>query len=369
LAVPVDVVSADLTRANYLAAAPAESEPVVWTQARCDHLAAAVPRGDEWNDILLALNAMPGATTVASVGAAKAQANKLGLQRPEGWTKARASEGGRKGGLARAAAGIPMPNQVSPCWNEARDAVVIEHWPAGADSAWMLALINAIPHEKPVLDAARLAERAAKLGVKRSPEYHAAILAKRTAQMMAAKPTVWTVERLALIEAEYATAEDLGDLFNRICVLPGPAPTSVAGMSAVANKRGWHRRGPAVVEKHATPPRKESSAQSQPMQTAEPVPPSALPPIPAMRTMAAMPAMRPMDPIEPVAPVDPEISHTKLLATQEKARRMLREGSEPAIVQMHCKSLPLREVLRLAGEVRQERRAAASTHQSEETPA
>jgi hypothetical protein len=315
----------------YTVPAPERStEPPVWTAQRSAHMTEAVPRGDGWDDILLALNAMPGAATVASSGAAKVQAAKMGLRRPEGWAEARAAENGRKGAVARAAAGIPMPNHCSPHWNDARDAVVLEHWPAGTDSAEIMRLINAIAHEKPVTDLARLAERASKLGVARSAEHHAAVLAKRTAAMMAAKPTVWTEERLALLDAEYASAWDLGDLLVKVAALPGPPPASVDSMAKIARARGLSRR----------PPAPEADAARE-----------AAPPAPA-------PA--PAEPEPPPAPVAPEISHTKLLERQEKARGLLRRGVEPAIVRMQCAPIELREVFRLAGEVRDEKRAAAN---------
>jgi hypothetical protein len=302
----------------------ASSGPAVWTQARCDHMRIAVPRGDAWEDILLALNAMPGAATVASIGAAKVKASDLGFKRPEGWREARAVKNGRKGAAARAAAGVPMPNQVPQCWNDARDAVVTEHWPAGTDSAQILALINAIPAPKPVTDLARLAERAARLGVKRTAEHHALMLAKRTEAMMAAKPTVWTEERLALLDAEYASAWDLGDLLAKVAALPGPPPASVDSMGKIARERGLSRRPPAPA---------------------------------------------PAEPEPPEAPVDPEISHTKLLERQEKARGLLRRGVAPAIVRMQCAPIELREVFRLAGEVRDEKRAAANKQPTEGTAA
>jgi hypothetical protein len=323
-------------RPAYTVPAPERStEPAVWTAQRCAHMTEAVPRGDGWDDILLALNAMPGAATVASSGAAKVQAAKMGLRRPEGWAEARAAENGRKGAAARAAAGIPMPNHCSPHWNDARDAVVREHWPAGTDSAEIMRLINAIPHEKPVTDLARLAERASKLGVSRSAEHHAAVLAKRTAAMMAAKPTVWTEERLALLDAEYASAWDLGDLLVKVAALPGPPPASVDSMAKIARARGLSRR----------PPAPEADAARE-----------AAPPAPA-------PAAAGADWDAEVAPVDPEISHTRLLERQEKARGLLRRGVAPAIVKMQCAPIELREVFRLAGEVRDEKRAAASTMQ------
>jgi hypothetical protein len=309
----------------YTVPAPERStEPAVWTAQRSAHMTEAVPRGDGWDDILLALNAMPGAATVASSGAAKVQAAKMGLRRPEGWAEARAAENGRKGAAARAAAGIPMPNHCSPHWNDARDAVVREHWPAGTDSAQILALINAIPAPKPVTDLARLAERAARLGVKRTAEHHALMLAKRTEAMMAAKPTVWTEERLALLDAEYASAWDLGDLLAKVAALPGPPPASVDSMGKIARERGLSRRPPAPA---------------------------------------------PAEPEPPEAPVDPEISHTKLLERQEKARGLLRRGVAPAIVRMQCAPIELREVFRLAGEVRDEKRAAANKQPTEGTAA
>jgi hypothetical protein len=199
--------------------------------------------------------------------------------------------------------------------------VVTEHWPAGTDSAQILALINAIPAPKPVTDLARLAERAAKLGVKRTAEHHALMLAKRTEAMMAAKPTVWTEERLALLDAEYASAWDLGDLLVKVAALPGPPPASVDSMGKIARERGLSRRPPAPA---------------------------------------------PAEPEPPPARVDPEISHTKLLERQEKARGLLRRGVEPAIVRMQCAPIELREVFRLAGEVRDEKRAAANKQPQEE---
>jgi hypothetical protein len=181
-----------------------------------------------------------------------------------------------------------------------------------------------------VTDLARLAERASKLGVARSAEHHAAVLAKRTAAMMAAKPTVWTEERLALLDAEYASAWDLGDLLVKVAALLGPPPASVDSMAKIARARGLSRR----------PPAPEADAARE-----------AAPPAPA-------PA--PAEPEPPPAPVAPEISHTKLLERQEKARGLLRRGVEPAIVRMQCAPIELREVFRLAGEVRDEKRAAAN---------
>jgi hypothetical protein len=161
------------------------------------------------------------------------------------------------------------------------------------------------------------------------------MLAKRTEAMMAAKPTVWTEERLALLDAEYASAWDLGDLLAKVAALPGPPPASVDSMGKIARERGLSRRPPA--------PGADAARE-------------AAPPAPA-------PAAAGADWDAEVAPVDPEISHTRLLERQEKARGLLRRGVAPAIVKMQCAPIELREVFRLAGEVRDEKRAAASTMQ------
>ena len=50
---------------------PTSTEPAVWTDARCALLREAVPRGDEWDDIMAALNALPARFAVASSGATR----------------------------------------------------------------------------------------------------------------------------------------------------------------------------------------------------------------------------------------------------------------------------------------------------------
>jgi hypothetical protein len=54
---------------------------------------------------------------------------------------------------------------------------------------------------------------------------------------------IWTAERVALLRAEYATA-DMGDLYARICALPGDQPANRIAMAIHARRLGLRRDDP-----------------------------------------------------------------------------------------------------------------------------
>lgn len=58
-----------------------------------------------------------------------------------------------------------------------------------------------------------------------------------------------------------------------------------------------------------------------------------------------------------IGPGEDDTPHLKLVAAQEKARALLRQGKDVSFVAMQCR-IQMREVFRLQGEVRRERRAA-----------
>lgn len=193
-------------------------------------------------------------------------------------------------------------------------------------------------------------------------------------------------------------------------------PPRPAKETAAATPAPPAAEAPAAPEAAPATPRKDPEAESQPMQTAAPVAPdtparaanndkatperaelmrelwldpsvhvrdihariNALPGEPytnptslyGLAVRLGLPTQRPIEarsapvpppqPAEPAPPpADPAIADAKLTETQGKARAMLMRGSEPAVVAMHTK-LPLREVIRLQGEVREARRRAAA---------
>ncbi len=54
---------------------------------------------------------------------------------------------------------------------------------------------------------------------------------------------IWTAERVALLRAEYAAA-NLGDLYARICALPGDQPANRTAMAIHARRLGLRRDDP-----------------------------------------------------------------------------------------------------------------------------
>jgi hypothetical protein len=93
---------------------------------------------------------------------------------------------------------------------------------------------------------------------------------------------IWTAERVALLRAEYATA-DLGDLYAQVCALPGDQPANRTAMGIHARRLGLHRDDP--LPRPGRPKKAKAPKASKPRPVVvrrampKPFPKPALPPL------------------------------------------------------------------------------------------
>jgi len=299
---------------------------VVWNPERLAYLRAAYERGDPREDILTALNAIPGEMDIGSAEAVSVQARKLGLKR---------SEEGMRHVRAR-----QQEQQRAPrLWSAERDELLRTDYPIKTvDLADLARRITALGNREITVKA--LKARAWVLGLSRppgpavgtqfkprkSPRPH---VRRRPANPPSAKPEKWTEARRDLIRAEWPKGTPGARIAEMLNALPGdPIPGHQVSAYAVGALK-LPRRTAAAAKVVAAP-------ATRPLPPREPPPP-------------APPADDEPPPYDPSRPSSVE-------ARTEKALAMLRRGTDPSVVQMHTR-LPHREIYRLAAIVREERRA------------
>lgn len=125
-----------------------------WTPERIEYLRAAYTRGDNADDILAALNAMPAdyAVTIKSLGS---YAQKHRILRPADFS----------------ALAISRRKSAAGPWNAARDAKLRELYPQKhVPIARVLGAVNAIPGNREIRSNNAVYSRADKLGIPKRPQ-------------------------------------------------------------------------------------------------------------------------------------------------------------------------------------------------------
>lgn len=85
------------------------------------------------------------------------------------------------------AASEPPADMANKVWTQARDALLAERWPEGASAEDLLVALNTLPG-RPIATAKAVAQRIAKLGLRRRPEIAQAARAANAAAGRAVRP-------------------------------------------------------------------------------------------------------------------------------------------------------------------------------------
>ena len=277
----------------------------------------------------------------------------------------------------------PAP-RIYTVWTPERDAYLREAWARGDTKESIFAALNALPAQEPVAHPASVYNHAHKLKLTRSTE-GMRLARERMAEKVRGVGLVWTEAMNALVREHYPNkAKPLDELAAEISAI-APRPISVDAVQQRAHyMRVFRPAGPAIgtvvkARKNPaapTPPRLQSpgpkvsaaptpaapaasvSAKgddcAQPKPAADGAPRAVTFPIGfsdngARQSVTVAPAVEGEPP-----PYDPNAKgavETRI----EKAMRYLRAGKDEHFVVMHTR-LQLREVYRLAGRVRDEKR-------------
>lgn len=244
---------------------------------------------------------------------------------------------------------------VPRAWTPERVAMLRAEYPTSTDTRALLHRINALPGRAvPTLNA--VGTRAHALGVKKSPEAAAAILARCGEHGARNLPTGErrTPERAALLRAIYPTATTRRELLDAVNALPGPPFEKMGTLRlfiAFLGLRKTPETHRAIKRRVAAENKANGAPKPRAPRPPKPAPAFALPAPPPMRRERAVvkPATVRPAPVAP-APVDPGI------ARYERAKRMIEQRKDPAAVAASV-GLPLWRVLGIVGEVRRECRA------------
>ena len=227
----------------------------------------------------------------------------------------------------------PDRRTLSRVWSADRDALLDAEYHLG-DHAGLLARINALPHYAPVRSVGAMIQRACSRGLRIAPEVKAEvrrevgrkIAVKRSGvrSPIAARPITWVGRRAEML-LEYPTAASLKDLLARINAEPGP-PITPKALQAAALKRGLKRDDAAM---------RRSISEARRARPVAPPPRFAPPPPP------------PPPPFDPNAPV---VNPLRL-----KIETAMQDGIRDWTAWSIKRNAPLREVLRIVGEIKRER--------------
>lgn len=313
---------------------------------------------------LAKLNALPG-PPIASVHALRAWACQLRLKKaPEtrvlllrAWSAAggnatAAVYAGRRGDALRLR------------WTPEREDIMRAEYPDATDPPAFLARLN----ERPGLPIGHLGQvslKAMRMGLAKTDAARLAIGSKNGRRcvergtLTRARTTRRTPERLALMLAGYPAATDLGAFLAQLNALAGPAISTTKAVRSWASLLGLRKTPDAAAAIAAKPHHRpkiearraaEAQAREERKRDIKPVAFTA-PRAPEMRRRTiALPVMREPAPVVLVEP-RPEIADAAINRQHAQARAMLAKKADPEVVRARTK-LPLREVYRLAGEVR-----------------
>lgn len=235
-----------------------------------------------------------------------------------------------------------------PLWTPERDALLRQLVAEGKFRSECVAPLAKLPGRS-ITKASQISARMHRLGLCLSPasQVHAW---RRGGQMRASKwgePT-WTAQRDALLREAYPTDEPLADLLVRLNRLPGrqiPTTKPINLRARALGLRRYRRKADRTEawldQRRAT--RRQQAAIRRDRSAPAPAPIAAPAVAPAPSPGRLQPAC------------SPDIADAALAARQAKARDQLaRPGAEPWAVANRT-GLPLREVMRLQGELRRSR--------------
>lgn len=243
-------------------------------------------------------------------------------------------------------------------WTPQRLALLRAGFPTRPDVDRLLAEINAQPG--PPVSRHAMSAKAHILGLKRDPAVRAEILRVSGAKANALRIEIGgahikrTAARIALIRAEWPTCRDRAALLERVNALPGDPIASVKALQRAARALGL-RMDEATALIAMSEGGRRARAQAVPrVRRAEP-------PVPRVRRVAqrraaaasvTMPAHAVAAP-EPVQTLADQaaIADAAMERRIERAREMLRRKRDAGMIAANTR-LPLREVFRLAGEMR-----------------
>jgi hypothetical protein len=254
---------------------------------------------------------------------------------------------------AQAAAGRGSKPRATP----ADDALLRELWPQPISMRDLVARFNAAA-SRPVKSDARLYERAARLGLP-LPRHQAMAEAGHPVGGRGMVKGVWTADRTALLAARYPDEGLTPALMDALNALPGPPIVSANALKAHAHRHGLRRSPHAASRKRAAQAelaRKAPAARraERRAELAAMTPPQAAPMPPAEPPQAAPTAPDPTP--EQQAAIADQALATKHARAKAKLRDLLAANPRDITAQVAGiavgMKLPLREAMRLLGEVR-----------------
>lgn len=257
-------------------------------------------------------------------------------------------------------------------WTPARVAMLRERFPSCDDDAALLAALNALPGPLSIHSTKALCVQAAKLGLKRAPEIIRAMRsrggretnARRQSAIGGRQDRTWTPERQAALTQLWPTTS-APDVLTRLNAMPGPPVASVKAVRERAKRLVLRLSPEALAARKLDGARKAGEIVRQRATVTEAAP-AAVPLI-----FVSPPAPEPEPKPEPAPERTPEeeaaIADAAVMTKQDRVKASIREAmargggglkveSQSAIAVRH--GLPLREVMRLTGEVRREQVAA-----------
>lgn len=232
-------------------------------------------------------------------------------------------------------------------WNPARDALLRQLVAEGTSRQLCLAPLNALPG-LPVTKTAQVAARMRALGLALTIEQRRAIWTAAQAP-----GRTYTPERIVHLREAWPAGVPACEILAALNAMEGPAIRSEVALNNFANKIGL-RRPPADREEARQRSLERKRAASVLYRRRKAAEEGRV-----LRRAKAAKVAPPM-PAAPPAPVErgPEIADAVVTRRYQHARAALgRKAANPTdIARTH--NLPLREVFRLAGELRRERAGA-----------
>lgn len=239
-------------------------------------------------------------------------------------------------------------------WSLARLDLLRAGYTTRPDPDGLRAEINALPG--PEISRMGMNAKAFTLGLKRPPELLRTIIAAGGTKGNALRRSKGgahikrTPERIALVTAEWATCTDRAALLARVNALPGPALTGLKALRAMGRALGLKAPAATVQAAKAAGGRRGRAKQMTAARAGRPV----------RTTVAAWDVSVPRREFAEVPPPEPaELTAEQQAAMAdaamerrlERARDMLRRKKDAGMIAANTR-LPLREVFRLAGEMR-----------------
>lgn len=341
------------------------------------HVAIVEHRHDWAGAVLHALRKLTGPGVVEPQGRARKLMDEISLP------------GGLGLGSPPAAGAVPQPPAPEPAqaaggdrrlrpfggapvvtWTPDRVAMLRERFPTCSDDAALLAEINALPAALDVHSTKALCVQAAKLGLKRDPEIIRALRRRggreanerRRSAGGGRRERTWTDQRDTALRDLWPTTSAL-EVLVRLNALPGPPIATVKAVRQRAKQLRLRLSPEALAARKLAGARKGGETYRQRASAADAAP-TATPLI-----FVSPPAVEPE--AEPAPERTPEeqaaIADAAVMTKQEKVKASLRDAMEKARGDLKIEAssaiaarhgMPLREVMRLAGEVRREQVAA-----------